>query len=75
MNLNDLKQKYNYLVGRYQKAEAYLEDTSIPQTTREKHIPDYREIANKMSEMLDEFKKIGFEYTHDQIINGFQEVE
>jgi hypothetical protein len=75
MNLNELKQTYNYLVGRYKKAEAYLEDESIPQTTREIYIPDYRKIVNAMSEVLDEFKKIGVLYTDHQILNGFKEVE
>jgi hypothetical protein len=75
MYIDDLKQNYNYLVARYKKAVAYLENESIPQTTREKHIPDYRKITNKMSEILGDFKHLGFEYTTEQILNGFTEVE
>jgi hypothetical protein len=73
--ITDYFKTYNQVVKRYQKAEAFLENEEIPMETKLNYIDDYRKVVNTMSEILEKLKEHGYEYTTEEILNGFKGVE
>jgi len=63
----ELRAKYNQLLVREKNAEKYLNDNSIPLEEREKWMPKYKDICERLNELL---KQIKF-YTADNILSGF----
>lgn len=68
----DLKQEYNKLLGRAKKAEAYLDDKSIPDEQRNKWGPEYVKILDGLGELIRLNKTTGYEMTGEEILNGIE---
>ena len=67
MDKEKLKQKYNKLLERDQKAIVFFGDDSIPRQDRDKYLGDYQDLLLELSITLQE---IGF-YTGDEMQYGF----
>jgi uncharacterized FlaG/YvyC family protein len=69
--VTEYKIAYNKLINRYKKGAKYLEDNSIPQSEREKHLPELEKIVGDINKALDTFEKCGIELSADERMNGF----
>ena len=72
--LSNLKQEYNKLLERFNKAEVYFKDENVPQSEKDKHIPLYTEIVIAMSKLINEYEKLtGEDMTNELALEGFKE--
>lgn len=67
-----LKNEYNDLLKRFYKATDYLNDKSIPLAERERWIPEYLKIANRLNEIVTELQKQGRKLSNKEILEGLQ---
>lgn len=68
-----MKQKYNYWLSRYKKAEEYFETATVEEC--EKHTTLFNEIVRNLSKLMIRFALItGRKMTTDEKFNGFSEV-
>ncbi|WP_291636621.1 hypothetical protein [Clostridium sp.] len=73
MSLLKMKQDYNILIQREQKAEKYLENNSIAQATRDKWLPAFNELTIDLSMLLQQYKAYtGEEMPIHNVLNGFK---
>lgn len=75
MDILALKKQYNQLLHRHDEGKLYLDNTKILFENREKHIPLFREICEKMNDILTTFEKQGVPYTEKDALYGFEEVQ
>ena len=68
------KKAYNKLIDRHNKAAAYLDNNKIPLEEREKHIPDFQKLLNRLNEAITMFKNNGVSMTSEEILEGFKGV-
>ncbi|WP_302661446.1 hypothetical protein [Intestinibacter sp.] len=80
--LNEIKNKYNQVLERFKKAEAFLEDESIPLDERMKYIGEeedihkpkklFNQVVRSMSLLIKEYEThTGFGMTTHEVFNGF----
>lgn len=62
------KRKYNKLLERHKKAEAYLENENIEYEKRKKWLPEYERILSQLNYLL---WRIG-DYKKEEILGGFK---
>jgi hypothetical protein len=67
-----LKKQYNILLKRHNRATEYLDDMSKSINDREKWLPEYKTILQKLNSILGELKGLGIKVTDDEIIDGFE---
>lgn len=71
MNLEELKDKYNYLIERNKKAEKFFEENSIEECT--KYINLFNQITIDLSNMRNDLETIlNRKMTKHEILNGFR---
>lgn len=63
-----LKLQYNKVLERYSKAEAYMDNDSIPSVDRERWAPEFIKIIDQLNNVLN---RIG-EHTSEEAIHGFK---
>jgi hypothetical protein len=68
----NLINQYNKLITIHNKAAEYLDNNNIPLSQREKKIPEYKKIVDKLNELITEFDKHGIKYSSNEILNGFK---
>ena len=75
MSLLKLKQDYNILIARELKAEAYLENNSIAQATRDKWLPAFNELTIDLSMLMRQYKAYTNTNMSDiEVLTGFKDV-
>lgn len=62
------KKRYNKILEKQISFQEYLDNQDVPASTREKHIPIFIEVCDKLSKLLREIKN----YNHIQAVNGFE---
>ena len=67
----NLKMAYNYLLGRFNKAEKYFAHCS--EANVERWLPEYIDIINDMGYILEELGNRGIPITSEDIEKGFKE--
>lgn len=73
MNIVEVKKKYNYWLGRYLKAEEFI-NSSEPEEV-EKYLGLFHQIVRELSSLLQIFRELtGREMTKDEMFKGFSEV-
>lgn len=73
MNIVEVKKKYNYWLGRYLKAEEFI-NSSEPEEV-EKYLGLFHQIVRELSSLLQIFRELtGKEMTKDEMFKGFSEV-
>lgn len=72
MNATDLMNEYNRILKIEQKGEKYLDDRSVPDEEKEKHIPRFIEVLAVLGDILYKLYNLGVCYTDKQILNGFE---
>lgn len=75
MSLLKLKQDYNALLTREQKAEKYLEDNSIELETRFKWLPAFEKITIDLSMFMRQY--VAYTNTNmsdKEVLEGFKDV-
>lgn len=73
MSIIDVKREYNYWLGRYMKAEAFI--NSSTEEVIEKHLELFYQVVKELSKLIDVyFKLTGKEMTSYEKSNGFKEV-
>ena len=73
MNIVEVKKKYNYWLGRYLKAEEFI-NSSEPEEV-DKYLGLFHQIVRELSSLLQIFRKLtGREMTKDEMFKGFSEV-
>ena len=73
MNIVEVKKKYNYWLGRYLKAEEFI-NSSEPEEV-EKYLVLFHQIVRELSSLLQIFRELtGKEMTKDEMFKGFSEV-
>ena len=74
MNIVEVKKKYNYWLGRYLKAEEFI-NSSEPEEV-DKYLGLFHQIVRELSLLIQEFRKAtGKEMTKDEMFKGFSEVK
>lgn len=74
MNIVEVKKKYNYWLGRYLKAEEFI-NSSEPEEV-DKHLELFHQIVRELSLLIQEFRKAtGKEMTKKEMYEGFNEVK
>jgi hypothetical protein len=68
----DLKREYNKLLERAKKAEAYLDDKSIPENERNKWGAEYVKILDGLGELIKLNQKSGYVMSGEEILNGIE---
>ena len=72
MNSEEFIKKYNALLQREIKAEAYLTNDKVSVEAKEKWIPEFLKIERELSQMIHEYKKItGSDMPTEEILNGY----
>ena len=72
MNSEEFIKKYNALLQREQKAEAFLTDDKVSIESKEKWIPEFLKIEKELSLMIKEYKKItGSDMPTEEILHGY----
>ena len=73
MNIVEVKKKYNYWLGRYLKAEEFI-NSSEPEEV-DKYLGLFHQIVRELSSLLQIFRELtGREMTKDEMFKGFSEV-
>ena len=73
MNIVEVKKKYNYWLGRYLKAEEFI-NSSEPEEV-DKYLGLFHKIVRELSSLLQIFRELtGREMTKDEMFKGFSEV-
>ena len=73
MNIVEVKKKYNYWLGRYLKAEEFI-NSSGPEEV-DKYLGLCHQIVRELSSLLQIFRELtGREMTKDEMFKGFSEV-
>ena len=62
-----LKSEYNFHLAELRKMESYLDEKKIPSDQREKSIPEFQRLSNKLSDLIN---AIG-DYTEREVNEGF----
>ena len=74
MNIVEVKKKYNYWLGRYLKAEEFI-NSSEPEEV-DKYLGLFHQIVRELSSLLQIFRELtGREMTKDEMFKGFSEVK
>lgn len=74
MNIVEVKKKYNYWLGRYLKAEEFI-NSSEPEEV-DKYLGLFHQIVRELSSLLQIFRELtGKEMTKDEMFKGFNEVK
>lgn len=74
MNIVEVKKKYNYWLGRYLKAEEFI-NSSEPEEV-DKYLGLFHQIVRELSSLLQIFRELtGREMTKDEMFKGFNEVK
>ena len=74
MNIVEVKKKYNYWLGRYLKAEEFI-NSSEPEKV-DKYLGLFHKIVRELSSLLQIFRELtGREMTKDEMFKGFNEVK
>ena len=68
-----LKSDYNKLITRFNKALAFLGDDTKTVDEREKWLPDYNILLDKLNSLQVALRLDSVEMTEDEILNGFEE--
>lgn len=68
----ELKQKYNALLKRYNKAVKYMENPSIPFSERMKHEDSFKSLVKELNTTLEIINADGEEITEKNILEGFE---
>lgn len=63
-----LKLQYNKTLERFNKAESYMDNKSIPEKDRDRWEPEFIKIMQQLNLLL---VRIG-EHTPDEVCNGFK---
>ena len=72
MNVVEVKKKYNYWLGRYLKAEEFI-NSSEPEEV-DKYLGLFHQIVRELSLLIQEFRKAtGKEMTKKEMYEGFNE--
>jgi len=66
--MDDLKIEYNLLLKRAKKGEAYLDNQEVALEKRDKWIPEFQKIINRMGVILGELGDVSTE----TVFNGFK---
>ena len=73
MNIVEVKKKYNYWLGRYLKAEEFI-NSSEPEEV-DKYLGLFHQIVRELSSLLQIFRELtSREMTKDEMFKGFSEV-
>lgn len=73
MNIAEVKEKYNYWLGRYLKAEEFI-NKSEPEEV-EKHLSLFHKIVRELSLLLQTFRNLtGREMTRAEMFEGFSDI-
>lgn len=68
--VDDLKRKYNHLVGRLKKADEFFH-TCKDKEKIEKQMPNLKKILDESQRILNELTALGVEFTSDDVLEGF----
>jgi len=68
--VNDYRKKYNELLKREAKAEAYLNDPVRTPEEIDKWTPDYKQLLNRLNELLGLIRH----YKRENILEGFPNI-
>ena len=73
MNVVEVKKKYNYWLGRYLKAEEFINSSEREEV--DKYLGLFHQIVRELSSLLQIFRELtGREMTKDEMFKGFSEV-
>ena len=68
----DFLTRYNKLIDREKKAEAFLSNPSTTEKQIEKWLPEFHKVVRELSVMMQEYKThTGYEMQENEILNGF----
>lgn len=71
MNLEELKDKYNYLIERNKKAEKFFEENSVEECM--KYLNLFNQITIDLSNLRNDLEKmLNRKMTKHEILNGFR---
>ena len=74
MNIVEVKKKYNYWLGRYLKAEEFINSREPEEV--DKYLGLFHQIVRELSLLIQEFRKAtGKEMTKKEMYEGFNEVK
>ena len=74
MRLLQLKNEYNSVLPRMNKAMVYMDNPEVSDTEKDKYVPAFKTIERKLDGLIADIKQAGYVMTPDDIINGFREV-
>lgn len=67
----ELKLKYNALIERFKKAEAYMESENVSLENKKKWLAQFVDLIWNLNDILNQLKTNGFTFTSEEIQNGF----
>lgn len=71
--MNELKQSYNKLLTRFNKACIYINADERTPTEIEKWTPEFNRLCREMSELINKMESQGMEFTDEELIGGFKD--
>ena len=71
--MHTLQEQYNRLIAVENKIGDWLDDPNIPIEAKEPRIPQYQELTEKLSELLNKMTDKGLYYSDSEALYGFKE--
>jgi hypothetical protein len=74
MSLFELKEKFNILLKKFNRAEKWLDDKKVPLAKKEEWLNQGKMevLTIELSSLMKEYKKLtGIEMTKDEVFEGF----
>lgn len=68
------KELYNKLLSRFNKAQTYFDNESIPLDEKEKHMQELNVLVTKLNDVVAAFQNSETDITDDEILYGFRSI-
>ena len=76
MPVLSLREQYNNMLERYNKATEYIENDSIPWEERNQWIPEFHKVVNKLDDLIELIQaQENRKMTCKEILGGFHDMQ
>lgn len=74
MEIVELKKEYNKLITRFNNGDKYCKE-HLNDKNIDRYVKELCNIAQKLGAYIEEFRRLGYEMSKDEVLNGFKEEE
>lgn len=72
-SLEELQQAYNIILQEHNTLRAHIDNVRHPYEERIRKGPEYLSLCDRLSRLIRRIKEAGYDVTHEEIIQGFDD--